>query len=90
MDERMLPRTDPSVVPRAQQGPKRELWEATEGAEGGQSLHSSDPFPPWGVGLVGSWGLRAVDDTVLPEVAVGRNCSPWLDLTSPAPTDYPV
>lgn len=54
----MLPRTDPLVVPRAQQGPKRELWEAMQGAERGQSIHSSDPFPPWGVRLVGKLGAE--------------------------------
>lgn len=56
MDEGMLPGTDPLVAPRAQQRPKRELWEAMEGAERGTE-HPSFPPPLLGRQAGGqAWG----------------------------------
>lgn len=68
---------DPLVVSRAQQGPKRELWEAMWGGGSRRGDRASILQTPSFPGASGWWancGLRAVYDPVWPEVAACRNC----------------
>lgn len=55
----------PLLEPRAQQGLRRGLWEATERAERVQSIHFSGHFRSWGVRLVGILGAEVSFDTVV-------------------------